>query len=1178
MGVFQYYFVLLLSGVLLMATAPSAKADTTFTFQLSRAGHTSAGVYNSTGKLVRTLWSDAVITGTAPFTAAWDNLDDYGVAAPAGTYTIKVLGHNVNYVWEGIVGNTSDYSSGTKVHAAGNFPTGLSFSGTTGCYSIDYAESGPCYRSFSTASPQQVTKSFCGNANGGNIYSWYFSDADSSQVYFACPSTQATGTTAFIAPGAVCKFNPVTGAVAAFTSGTTLYAQYTPFINAVHVGTQPGVSGLAVQKLAGSTLLAVSVATDNLVYLLDKTSGSVVRSFAVASPGALAMDNNDNLWVASGTSVYQYSNLSSTPTLTGTVTGSGTTALVAPLGMAVSPATASQPNLLLITDGGTSQQVKAYDMSGVWQWTLGQANGYTTDPAVTSDKFWFWNPEARRELASIAFQPDGTFWVVDTMNDRMMHFQLGSTAGALPTYQNYIGFYGRLLEIALDSNNPTRLFASAKGRWLEYAVDYSLALGGTNISWTLVKNWGHAAPLVSGSTYVGTTSEGFRAVSTLSNGRTYAIVTNLITHKQEIVELPSTGQMRFTGITTTAVFLYGDGSLRYQTVAGTTSTFQKQTLTGFDGSGNPIWSGTTTIATAPAVTGTNPKTELNGGGPRIWITPSNKLVFFDNTKNQGMHLGGIDLNTSTTQWAWEAAPGIGYGALTDVEVPFWGDGSYDIFSGIHYAGGLHDIYGSNIIYIYKGENWAASEASQFMHFNEDGLFIGQYGVPGTCGGGVDLHLAGCAGNVMTSAMASVGGRIYFYVNDETQHSGIHRWRIDGCGTIAELTGSGSLDSTFTLAGAAPIGTAPTVTGVPGAVTGFTAIQNNGSVFLQWTGTNALYYQIRRSTTSNNAFDIIATGQYQPCFTDTSVTNGQTYYYKITPVNENGAGPSTSQIVATPNAYGNVYEAENGTIVGTRTFGNTLASGNTIVLSSTGSVTINNVNGGLTSGTAALILRYFSAYGNYTSARLTVNGVAVATGTLPKTTPFLDYTINIPLNSGTNNTLVLTNPPNLDKFTVAVDSPFTGTPVPVLTSGTTKLEMEHYDQGGEGIAFHDTGNGSVNLYRAPDKVAVIQYAFVSNGYFIGYGAPGEWLKYTVSVSSAGAYTFTIYAASTTSGNTLHVEDELGNNLTGTMTITNTGGLQTYVANSATVNLTVGTHTLKVVEDSGAYNLDYFTLSR
>lgn len=1162
-----------------MAFAPFAKADTTFNFTLSRPAHTSAGVYNSSGKLVRTLWSDTVITGTAPFTAVWDNLDDSGAAAPVDTYTIKLLGHNVNYVWEGIVGNTSAYTSGTKVHAAGNFPTGLSFSGSTGCYSIDYAESGPCFRSFSTASPQEVTTSFCGNATGGNIYSWYFSDADSSQVYFACPSTQATGTTAFIAPGAVCKFNPVTGTNVAFTSGSTLYAQYTPFTNAVHVGTQPGVSGLAVQKIAGHTLLAVSVATDNLVYLLDKTSGSVVRSFAVASPGALAMDNNDNLWVASGTSVYQYSNLSSTPTLTGTVTGSGATALVAPLGMAVSPVTASQPNLLLITDGGTSQQVKAYNMSGVWQWTLGQANGYTTDPNVTSDKFWFRNPEAGRELASIAFQPDGTFWMADTMNDRIMHFQLSSTAGVAPTYQNYIGFYGRLLQIAMDSNNPTRLFASAKGRWLEYAVNYSLALGGTNNSWMLAKNWGHAAPMVSGSTYVGNTSEGLRAVSTLSNGRTYGIVTNLITHKQEIVELPSTGQLRFTGVTTTAVFLYGDGSLRYQTVSSGISTFQKQTLTSFDGSGNPVWSGTTTIATVPAVTGTNPVSELNGGGPRVWITPSNKIVFFDNLKNPGMHLGGIDLNTSTTQWAWQSAPGIGYGAPTDVEVPFWGDGSYDIFSGIHYAGGLHDMLGSNIIYIYKGENWAASEASQLMHFNEDGLFIGQYGVPGTCGGGVDLHLAGCAGNIMSSAMASVSGRTYFYVNDETQHSGIHRWKLDGCGTIAELAGSGSLDSTITLAGTAPIGTAPTVTGVPGPVSNFTAIPGNGAVFLQWSATNALYYQIRCSRTSNNGFDIIATGQYQPCFTDTSVTNGQTYYYEITPINEKGAGPSTQQIVTTPNAYGNVYEAESGTLVGTSASGNVLASGNKFVLAYPGSITINNINGGLTSGTAALNMRYFSAYAAWTSASLTVNGVAVTVGSFPKTTPFADYTINIPLNSGTNNTLVLTNPPNIDKFTVAVDSPFTGTPVPILASGTTKLEMEHYDVGGEGKAFHDTGNGSANLYRAPDKVAVIQSANVSNGYFVGYCASNEWLKYTVSVSSAGAYTFTIYAAASSSGNTLHVEDELGNNLTGTMTITNTGGLQTYVGNSATVNLTAGTHTLKVVEDNGAaYNLDYFTLSR
>ncbi|MET0263511.1 MAG: FlgD immunoglobulin-like domain containing protein, partial [Rariglobus sp.] len=87
---------------------PAAHAETVFNFTLARDARTSAGVYNATGKLVRTLWADAHFANAGTYGAAWDNLDDSGAAAPPGTYTVKVMAHNANYVWEGVLGNTSD--------------------------------------------------------------------------------------------------------------------------------------------------------------------------------------------------------------------------------------------------------------------------------------------------------------------------------------------------------------------------------------------------------------------------------------------------------------------------------------------------------------------------------------------------------------------------------------------------------------------------------------------------------------------------------------------------------------------------------------------------------------------------------------------------------------------------------------------------------------------------------------------------------------------------------------------------------------------------------------------------------------------------------------------------------------------------------------------------------------
>src|SRR5262245_59383062 len=57
----------------------------------------SAGVFDSTDKLVRTLWSaktdDPRTTNPA---AGWDGTLDDGTVAPSGTYTVKLLSHNIS--------------------------------------------------------------------------------------------------------------------------------------------------------------------------------------------------------------------------------------------------------------------------------------------------------------------------------------------------------------------------------------------------------------------------------------------------------------------------------------------------------------------------------------------------------------------------------------------------------------------------------------------------------------------------------------------------------------------------------------------------------------------------------------------------------------------------------------------------------------------------------------------------------------------------------------------------------------------------------------------------------------------------------------------------------------------------------------------------------------------------
>ena len=67
------------------------------TFTLATAGTTSAGVYDSTGTLVRTLWS-GVKYPAGSVTAYWNGLNDSNVPVANGDYTIKLLSNNVQYV------------------------------------------------------------------------------------------------------------------------------------------------------------------------------------------------------------------------------------------------------------------------------------------------------------------------------------------------------------------------------------------------------------------------------------------------------------------------------------------------------------------------------------------------------------------------------------------------------------------------------------------------------------------------------------------------------------------------------------------------------------------------------------------------------------------------------------------------------------------------------------------------------------------------------------------------------------------------------------------------------------------------------------------------------------------------------------------------------------------------
>ncbi len=92
---------------------------------------------------------------------------------------------------------------------------------------------------------------------------------------------------------------------------------------------------------------------------------------------------------------------------------------------------------------------------------------------------------------------------------------------------------------------------------------------------------------------------------------------------------------------------------------------------------------------------------------------------------------------------------------------------------------------------------------------------------------------------------------------------------------------------------------------PGVPTGLSAFAGDASATLSWTaptfdGGSALTgYRVYRGTTPGNESFLQSVGTVTS-FADSGLTNGQTYYYKVSAVNAVGEGPLSSEAQATPN--------------------------------------------------------------------------------------------------------------------------------------------------------------------------------------------------------------------------------------------------------------------------------------
>jgi hypothetical protein len=817
-------------------------------FTLPSSARTSAGIYKPDSTLVRTLWSgEAKPAGT--YQLNWDGTNDTGAVAPIGNYNIKVLSNNITYDWQGIIGNTSLYQTGPKVQRSLDPPISMVVVGNNAYYCVGYGEGEGGNGMFSLDSiqvkdeamayPETGQNTDFMATDGTNIY-WAGYDAftlghsfmfatkvsDKSEVTFTngvnMPVTNAHTYTSAIGyeDGERIDSFPFNSNLATTYTLTDSFPEITIYRLEISGGGIPtnnpkklytdrmtitnGGKTFKINDLDGATVGAgatikviywqkkwptgiaasgsyiyISRKNMNEVQVLNKTTGALLQRLPFTTPGAICTSGS-TVWLCTGTNTVTKYSIGTNGILTST--GTVLSGFTQPITMS------TNGTLVALVDGGSSQQIKAFDFNtGAAQWTFGQVGGHIASPVVANDRFGFWkfNPDnaAKIGFGAVAFQSDGSFWICDPANYKMAHF------AANRTYIEGILYTGRSYSLAVDLANPTRVINAMK----EYQVDYTSPI---KSSWAYKYNW------------QGTLTSNYDIrtqilhMCTLSNGRTYAIMKRKDNGNAEIVELDPTIGIRYTGLQfESTAKIYADGSIgeMHNGGVGEVQYFYKRTVTGYSGN-NPVYSGQVSLATHTNTAANEPRNASLTVYPTE-ITSSNILVLNKGGRQvgetQSYHLGGFDLATGTVKWKTALPTFDAYqGAFPD-------NGDYEVGNFGVNDGGQGDAgmaIEKNIFTHYYGEFWKNGQTNRFNHYYDNGLFVGQFGTDSY--ESPDKAATGMAGNAFSPVIVKVGSDYYMYHNDESHHGGTHRWKISNLGSVALQTIP--IDTSFVRSSEAPV--------------------------------------------------------------------------------------------------------------------------------------------------------------------------------------------------------------------------------------------------------------------------------------------------------------------------------------------------------------------------------------
>ncbi|HEU0185818.1 MAG TPA: LamG-like jellyroll fold domain-containing protein [Blastocatellia bacterium] len=293
--------------------------------------------------------------------------------------------------------------------------------------------------------------------------------------------------------------------------------------------------------------------------------------------------------------------------------------------------------------------------------------------------------------------------------------------------------------------------------------------------------------------------------------------------------------------------------------------------------------------------------------------------------------------------------------------------------------------------------------------------------------------------------------------------------------------------TFTLnAPASPFPPSP----IPPTPTGLTATAGVGRVMLSWTpsiGSTAQGYRLQRAATSGGPYTTIAswTDNTFNQRTDTSVTNGTTYYYVLAAINQAGTSPNSGEVSATPMAPGSLpsgwFRQDVGAVNGAGGAGYANVSDNTFIVSGNGS--------GIGGMADSLSYAFGGVSGDVTiTARLLLNG-SNKVGLMMRESPDANAkALSLTLGDvGGRETRFGTRASTGGPMTFQLGNAYTWTPAwyRLNRSGNTFTAFQSLD----GVTWSEIGSSSVAM---------------TGDYFVGLAAVGGTATFdNVTIAEGGA---------------------------------------------------------------------------